>query len=98
MRNQRTKKTIDDQSKHARRRAHERYGIYLTDEDYKKLIERIKRNDCEVLLKESNTRTHFLVDCFIVVYDKARGSIATFLPPEAIHTYLPNPSELVLSE
>lgn len=83
-------KTLEDQYRHARNRAVERYGLSLTKELYQEMISEIQRGKASFLFKESNTRTHWLVkDQFIVVYDRARRSIATFLPPDNIHAYLP---------
>ncbi len=54
------------------------------------MIKKIQTKKADFLGRESNTRTHWMVnDYLIAVYDSKRQSIATFLPPEAINNYLP---------
>lgn len=75
---------------HARRRAKERYNLFLSEEDIEKMNERIRGGDAKHLMTESLTRAHFLVDDFLIaVYNSKLKSIATFLPPQCIFQYLP---------
>lgn len=90
----RPKKTREIQFKHAQKRARERYGLFLTFEDYMSFVNLIREGTSSKrvlpLGRESISRSHFLIDdMYIVVYDKTRQSIATFLPADAINNYLP---------
>lgn len=76
---------------HVARRARERYDIDLSFERYMELSNKVRErsSDCVFLMKESNSRTHYLLeDQYIVVYHKGIGGICTFLPPEAIWSYI----------
>lgn len=91
----RGKKTRNHLYTHASRRFAERYGESLTRERWEGLCRIVRTthngdgNGATLLFKESNTRFHYLIeDKFIAVYDKARGAISTFLPPENIYSYL----------
>lgn len=72
-------------------RAMQRYGLALNRHDYQQLVKRIQRNEGKFLLRESNRLTHWQIDVegqdVVVVYDKKRATIVTFLPPEAIKGY-----------
>jgi hypothetical protein len=87
----RRKKTVADYFKHARRRAIERYDLWLTRREYEQMIQEIQQGKHLLLQRESCSRTHWLVSGqYIVVYEKVRKGIVTFLPPEAIDNYLTN--------
>jgi hypothetical protein len=84
----RKKKTADVLLRHARRRARERYGLDLQDHEVRGLANRIKRGAARFIAKQSNTKSIFEIDAFgktlPVVYNKAKGVIATFLPRDYI--------------
>lgn len=83
------KKTAKHCYKHAIRRARERYQVFFTIDEMEKLSQRITRREAKHLWTESGSRTHWLLDDqFIVVYNKNTKAITTFLPPEAIWSYL----------
>lgn len=85
----RTKKTDNILFKHAKKRALERYQLELSETLWRQLAGKIQNQIATFLWKESNSRVHYLVDDqFVVVYDKTRHAITTFLPPESIHGYL----------
>ena len=68
----------------------ERYGVWVENADYERMINDIQRGKACFLGRESNSRTHWMVDLYLIaVYDNKRRSIATFLPPEAIDNYIP---------
>lgn len=72
--------------RHACRRACERFGLRLTENDIWEIIRKIQNNDAEHLYKQSNRVSHFLLTYdeqkMIVVYDKLRNMVVTFLEPE----------------
>jgi hypothetical protein len=81
------------QFKHAQRRLRERYDVWIDEKEYEQMILDIQKQKGEFLGYESNSRTHWLINGYLIaVYDKTRKSIATFLPPEAINNYLPRGS------
>lgn len=87
-------KTADDCRRHAKRRVTERYGVFLSYEEIKELETMIQTRRGLHLKKESNTRSHWLLeDRYIVVYNKNLRAIVTFLPPDAIMNYLPSNKE-----
>ena len=84
-------KTKEILFKHAKKRAAERYDLELTWQMFERYNHKIRMNDksCYPLAKESLRLTHWLIDdTYIVIYDKQRHAIVTFLPPDAIHNYL----------
>jgi hypothetical protein len=72
------------QIRHAKLRAHERYGLRLTDHEYTNICHSIRKGSGKIIFKQSNRVTiHKLIWKEIemtVAYDKARGTIITFLP------------------
>lgn len=83
------RKTADDLFRHAKKRALQRYGVEITPGRMNALVKEIHENKSVMLLRESNNRSiHFVSDFFLVVYDKSKRTIATFLPPEALKGYL----------
>lgn len=80
-------KTAQDLERHAIYRAQQRYGIFLSTEEYKNLCRSIQEQKAEFIDTESNTRTHWAVlhkgRRMRCVYFKPLGAIATFLPQEA---------------
>ena len=80
------------QKSHARRRAKDRYGIYLNDHQYNLMVKQIKNGvDCKVLCKQSNRVSLYALkhegSWLPVVYDKIRHTIVTILPIEALEPY-----------
>ncbi len=71
---------------HSKRRALERYNLSLNRHDLRDIVSMITNNQATFLLKESNTRSHWLVvykeKKLKLVYDKPRKMIITFLPLE----------------
>jgi len=87
------KKKIVKKYHHSSSRIKERYGIDLSEEEYRKISNSIRflKEDCkkrhykvELMEKKSNTRSIYKVYyndiVLIVVYDKTRGCVETFLP------------------
>jgi hypothetical protein len=76
------------QTIHAIARAQQRYGLTLTRSDIMDLVRQIRdyRNGVEFVEKQSNRVSIFRVvirgQKYPVAYDKSRGTICTFLPPE----------------
>lgn len=85
-------KTAKDCHRHAIKRARERYQAFFTFKEMEDLSKRVRwQKGVKHLLTESGTRTHWLIDdMYIVVYNRNLGAITTFLPPEAIYSYLGN--------
>lgn len=84
-------KTKEHLYKHSKRRALERYDLELDWKMFERFNQLIIKQSKQVLFlgRESHNRTHWLInDQFIVVFDKQRKAISTFLPPDAIHNYL----------
>ena len=85
------KKSLDKgtaQAWHAKRRAAERYNVNVTSDDLRLIAGMIQRGEATFLEKLTNSRTKFRVrireKVFIVVYDRMRHTIASFLPPEEL--------------
>lgn len=80
--------------RHAKQRALERYGVTLNRHQLRELSRLIQLNHTSVrfLWKESNRVSHFALTFneqrYIVVYDRQRKTIVTFLPPEAESQYV----------
>lgn len=74
----------DGERIHAGRRLWERYQIVYTDQLRNSLIKCIKNGNSSVSTKSSNRKIiHHLIHSgtmLILVYDKKRGEIVTFLP------------------
>lgn len=75
------------QTKHAIQRAELRYGVVLNDHDLNQVVKLIQSGYSEIIEEQSNRvsirKINYKNTDFILVYDKERKSIATFLPPEA---------------
>ena len=71
------------QRKHAMSRAHTRLNFTLTNADYDAIVQGIHDNRYTLVEKQSNRVSKFLVkmkgDEFVVVFDKKRDTIITFL-------------------
>ena len=70
-------------TRHAKRRAAERYGITLNREHYYELCRKIQHCESTPVSRTSNDRTLHIVDGMLAVYSKKRHRIVTFLPREA---------------
>lgn len=72
------------QRKHALKRAEERYGLKLTNDDIIHIISMIKHQKSISSKKLTNTRSLHIVnyaDCELkTIYDNKRHNICTFLP------------------
>jgi hypothetical protein len=78
----------DAQIYHALQRAKERYSINLSIDDYLDLVRQIQNGEAKFVERQSNRVTLFEIQiknfAVVVVYDKKRHVIVTFLPPEAV--------------
>ena len=76
---------------HAQRRAHQRYDIWLSDNDFTLIRQMIENNQAEFVERQSCNRTAWRVTLhdvtFVAIYDKKRKMIATVLPQEAYKDY-----------
>jgi hypothetical protein len=74
------------QTKHAKRRAFERYGVELNRHQLRELADLIRTGKAEFVEKQSHRVSVFRVPIgdttARVVYDRQRKTIVTFLPPE----------------
>ena len=75
---------------HARRRAKERYDIFLSKEEYDELVTLIQDQKAETLYKQSNRisvkKITYKEQTLFVVYDNMRNTIVTFLYEDYIDT------------
>ncbi len=71
---------------HAQKRLKERYGLDLTEAEYRSLGKKIRRGKAEFIKRQSLRVTHWNVDFkdqkIRVVYDKIRHQVITALPLE----------------
>jgi hypothetical protein len=76
-------KTAEDLKKHAFDKALLRYGLKLTDYQYKALVCQIRSRSATLLRKFSNNRSCHEVEIqgqvCVVVYNRKLGAISTFL-------------------
>lgn len=72
------------QKKHAKRRAFERYGIVLNEDELKQIASYIRKGKADLIRKRSNRVSVYMVrwkdKSYPVVYDRLRRTIVTFLP------------------
>ena len=82
------KKTPKILNAHAKKRAEERYGLNLNKEARHEIVQMIQTNQAEFVGKQSNNRTLWRVNyqeqSLNVVYDKARSTMCTVLPQNAV--------------
>ncbi len=82
------KKTSKILNAHAKKRAEERYGLNLNKEARHEIVQMIQTNQAEFVGKQSNNRSLWRVQyqehSLNVVYDKARSTMCTVLPKEAV--------------
>ena len=80
----RKKSKSKSQKDHAIRRARERYGLYVTSNDYIEACRRIRGGKAKFVDRESNRVSRFRVELagmeVPVIYDSLRGTIVTVLP------------------
>lgn len=79
-----------NQRHHAKQRAIERYGVWLTNADYDRLCAQIRNQKAEFLSRQTNRITLYRVrfedrDLY-AAYDKKRHVICSFLTPEQAMT------------
>lgn len=81
------KNKTEAQNKHAKQRALERYGIDLTRHKRQEIINKIQNGIAVLVRKQSHRVSIFSVKFegqeVIVVYDRQRKTLASFLPIEA---------------
>lgn len=79
------------QNRHATRRALERYGIELNSYKRQEIVSMIQTGQAECVRKQSHKVSIFSLQYenkeMIVVYDKHRKTLASFLPIEAKYEY-----------
>ena len=77
--------------KHAKRRARQRYRLLINRFVLEKLVNDIQSNKGEFIYKSSNRATVWKLVCkgkeVLVVYDKLRAQIVTFLPIESLEKF-----------
>lgn len=73
---------------HAKRRARQRYKLLVNKLDLESLVTDIQNNNGEFVYKSSNRATVWKLVCkgknVLVVYDKLRAQIVTFLPFDSL--------------
>lgn len=78
-------KTIN-QRIHAKTRAIERYNTFLNRNDLFAIVKLIQENKSIPIAKKTNRITIHKINYkevdLVVAYDKSRGSVASFLPPD----------------
>lgn len=83
----------DSQKRHAKRRAEERYGLSLKDEDYRAMVAMIEEGNEKItqLDKQSLRITLFAVlwdeRWLPIIYDNKRKTVVTILPKIALQPY-----------
>lgn len=72
------------QKVHAKRRFIQRFGLFLSDQQYEQIVRDIQSQKAQFIEKQSNRVTLWRVivedNEVVVVYDKERKSISTVLP------------------
>lgn len=72
------------ESKHAKRRAKQRYGIDFNRKMRHEFLELIHTKQAQFIQRLTNTRSLFKINNCFVVYNKNTKNIITFLHPEWI--------------
>lgn len=74
---------VQKNRKHARKRADQRYGTYLTNQDFMEITQQIMRKEYDTLEKQTNTRDKISFSYnskkYSIIWDRTRNSIVTFL-------------------
>ena len=78
-----------NQKKHSLRRCRERYGLRLTNEDYRMLVQRIQCNGAKFIERQSNRLTVWETDLpdgqrARIIYDSKSKQIVTALPVSTV--------------
>lgn len=72
------------QRAHARRRSAQRFGVLLTNEAEREIVEKIRSGRATFIEKQSHRVSLFGVIYAgketVVVYDKSRGTVVTLMP------------------
>lgn len=72
------------QKVHARRRSAERFGVCLTSEAEREIVEKIRSGRATFIRRQSNRVSLFGVIFAgketVVVYDRSRGTVVTLIP------------------
>lgn len=75
------------QKHHAQKRARERYGIELNHNRYSQIIYDIQNDNAKFIRRQSHRVSIFSIEIegkeCVVVYDRLRKTLASFLPLEA---------------
>ncbi len=73
-------------TQHAKRRALQRYGIEVSNQDLRRMVAIIQRGDGEIIERRSSTKTAYKIYCdwfdkhLKVGYSSSTKQITTFLP------------------
>jgi uncharacterized protein (UPF0179 family) len=74
----------ENQIRHARKRAHQRFGLNATH--IQQIEEDIRNQKCQLLERQSNIRTAWYVEIeeleIVAVYDSRRNVVVTLIPYE----------------
>ena len=77
---------------HAKKRAHQRYGVRFNRVDLLNIIKKIQDQEGQLIYRISNSRklykVNYLDKNFILVYSNINKCIITFLPPQVETRYL----------
>ncbi len=77
-------KTFENRRSHARSRANERYGVWLSYEELDTLAEKVRKADAVLLKRATSTKTIWLVEwkerVYKVCYTTATHQLTSFLP------------------
>lgn len=90
----RPRKTVKDLRRHVKRRAYERFGWSLNDDEIAQVVKAIQANQGVFVERQSLILTLWVVRLrnteVLTVYDSQRGMIRTVMPME----YLSRPVEI----
>lgn len=74
---------------HAKKRAWERFGLSLNNDNINDIVKVIQKNEAKFIDRESLRVSRWLLDVsgvtVVAVYDKTRKTIITFLSPEMLN-------------
>lgn len=76
----------ENQRRHARQRARERFGLELDEHQLRAVVNRIQRGESRFLEKQSNRvslhQVEYMGAEMVVVYDRRRKNVVTVWPSE----------------
>lgn len=82
------------QKRHARLRAAERFGVGLTNQVHRDLVQEIQARKAQFVYKHSNRVTvwelEFAGQQAVVAYDKSRKTVVTLIPADEYYMNHPN--------